>query len=226
MPGLFLYAEIVERDAGGNGEVEAVDIGALWDEDWLRDLGEFGRKASSFVAENEGVMLAGEGELIELLGVWVEHESIERAGLVVGLIICEASELLNIEMENGAHGCADGLGVVRIDGRRDDGEILIAKSGGTAHDGAEIASIGRIDEDEMRLRGREVELYGRFGEFGGEEAAFFGAEDVESLGSLDNFDVFCAKLGENLLEIGAMFGVWAEENAPDEARLRAEKFKN
>lgn len=224
--GLFLCAEIVEGDAGGDGEVEAVDVGVLRNEDWLRDLGEFGREAGGFVAKNEGVILIGEGELIELLGIWIEHESVERAGLVVGLVVCEASKLLNIEMENGAHGCADGLGVVRVDGRRDDGEILVAKSGGAAHDGAEVAGIGRVNEDEMRLRGGEVEFCGRFGEFGGEETTVFGAEDVESLGGFDNFDVFSAELGENLLEISAMFDVWTEENTPDEARLRAEKFKN
>lgn len=221
-----MYAEIVERDAGGDGKVEAVDIGALRDEDWLRDLGEFGREAGGFVAENKGVVLVGESELAKLFGVRVEHESVERAGLAIGLVVCEAGELLNIEVENGAHGCADGFGVVRIDGRRDDGEILVAKSGGAAHDSAEIAGIGRIDEDEMRLRGGEVELGGWFCEFGGEEAAFFGAKNVESLGSLDNFDVFCAKFGENLLEIGTMFDVWTEEDTPNEARLGAEKFKN
>ncbi len=52
-------------------------------------------------------------------------------------------------MENGAHGCANGFGVVRVDARLNKSKIFVAKSNGRAHNGAEIAGVGRVDEDDV-----------------------------------------------------------------------------
>ena len=93
-------------------------------------------------------------KLSQLLGVFIEHESVifARIGAKVAIklrVVLKRRELLNIEMENGAHGCADGFRIVGINGRSNNGDILVAKSDGATHNSAEIAGIGWINEYDM-----------------------------------------------------------------------------
>ena len=125
----------------------------------------------------------------------VKHKSIVSAGLTIGLVVAgKIGELLEIEMKNGAHGSADGFGVERVDGGRDNGEVVIAKSGSAARDSAEITGIGWVNEHKMR----RVTLQGGswLAKFGDEKTVVFGAENIESFGILNDVKMTLAKLVE------------------------------
>lgn len=44
---------MIERDAGGDRKIEAVNLVALGDENWGSKLSKIGRKASGFVAKDK-----------------------------------------------------------------------------------------------------------------------------------------------------------------------------
>ncbi len=122
-----------------------------------------------------------------------------RGGIGVGLIIAlvvagKIGKLLKIEMENGAHGGANSFGVERVNGGRNNGEIVIAKSSGAAHDGAEIARIGRMNKNKMR----RVALQGSagFAEFGNKQTVVFSTKKIEDFGAFDNINMTLAELVE------------------------------
>lgn len=97
----------------------------------------------------------------------VEHESVIDARLAIKLVVAgKIGKLLEIKVKNSTHRSADSFGVERVDGRRDNGEVVITKSSGAAHDSAEIARIGGVNEYEMR----RVTLQGSswFAKFGDE----------------------------------------------------------
>ena len=44
---------MIERDASGDGKIEAVDLAALGDENWSSKLSKIGREASGFIAKDK-----------------------------------------------------------------------------------------------------------------------------------------------------------------------------
>lgn len=44
---------MIERDAGGDGEIKAVDLAALGNENWGCESSKIGREAGSFIAKDK-----------------------------------------------------------------------------------------------------------------------------------------------------------------------------
>ena len=82
----------------------------------------------------------------------VEHEGKEGAIFAKCLeIFIKRGKSLNIEMKDGAHRCANGFGVIMVNGGCDNSEVLIIEGCGAAHNCAKVARIGGVDKDDVRL---------------------------------------------------------------------------
>ena len=54
-------------------------------------------------------------------------------------IIIKTCELLDVDMKNGAHRCANDLRIVRIDAWRNDCKIVVIEGDSTTNNSAEVA---------------------------------------------------------------------------------------
>lgn len=125
-------------------------------------------------------------------------------------------------MEDGTHGGTNDFGIKVVNGRINDGDIIEVHGGSGADDGAEVAGVGRIDEDEVVSR--RVEFGVELGEFGNQKTAILGAEDIEGLLRFDNFDVGRFESVEQMFEVASVRDFGAQKDAQNRGRSGFEKL--
>lgn len=127
-------------------------------------------------------------------------------------------------MKGCAHASTDDFGVVVVDGWRNNADVLNSKGGCGAHDGAEVASVGWINEE--KVVGFRVELAMSLFELSNKKAGVFGGQDIKWLSRFDDLDMFFGGELQDFLDIFAVFFGRAEEDLRDDFWFGFEKFKN
>lgn len=141
-----------------------------------------------------------------------------------GAVFFKALEDLDIKMKGGAHASTDDLWVKMVDGWRNDANILNIKCGGGAHDGAEVASVRRIHEEEMV--GFFIELALSFLKLSNEKAGVFGGQNVERLARFCDLNMLFRGKLQDFPDIFAVLFGRAEEDLRYDFWSGFEELKN